>query len=148
MSEMTIQFTDMTREQFQAHLDERSVNTHDAASVATFFSDDAVQRRVATGETAKGREAIREALEEMFRVFPDFYIEVRYLFAAKNRICVECTLTGTHEGESQGISPTGRRIEADICLVFRIGRDGLVEEKTIYSDSATMLRQLGLFAES
>ena len=107
-----------------------------------------MQRRVATGETAKGREAIREALEEMFRVFPDFYIEVRDLFAAKNRICVECTLTGTHEGESQGISPTGRRIEADICLVFRIGRDGLVEEKTIYSDSATMLRQLGLFAES
>jgi len=55
MSEMTIQFTDMTREQFQAHLDERSVNTHDAASVATFFSDDAVQRRAATGETAKGQ---------------------------------------------------------------------------------------------
>ena len=74
MGEMTIQFTDMTREQFQAHLDERSVNTHDAASVATFFSDDGATTR-GDGGTAKGREAIREALEEMFRVFPDFYID-------------------------------------------------------------------------
>jgi hypothetical protein len=34
-----------------------------------------------------------------------------------------------------------------ICLVFRFGADGLVEEETIYGDSATMLRQLDLLAE-
>ena len=143
-----MKFTEMTCEQFQAHLDQRSVNSHDAARVATFFSDDGVQRLVATGATARGRDAIREAMQEWFRILPDLYVEVRDLFSADNRMCVQCTLTGTHEGEFLGLPPTGRRVEFDTCLVFRIGDGGLVDEEVIYSDFATMLRQLGALPEA
>lgn len=145
MSELTaLRLTDMTREQFQKHLDERSVNSHDAARVATFFAEDGVQRYVARGETARGRAAIRDAMQELFLAFPDFNLEVRDLFTADNRMCVQCTLTGTHEGELRGLLATHRRIEVEICLVFRIDRDGLVQEEVIYGDSMTMLSQLGL----
>ena len=147
MSEMTLRFTDMTREHFQSHLDQRSVNSHDAVRVATFFSEDAVQRRVATGETARGRDSIREAMAELFRILPDVHVEVRDLFSTDDRMCVQCTLTGTHEGEFLGLPPTGRGVEYDICLVFRIGGDGLVEEEIIYWDVATMMRQLGVLPE-
>lgn len=143
-----MQFTEMTREQFQAHLDQRSVNTHDAARVATFFSEDGVQRRVATGESARGRDAIRQAMEELFQAFPDFYVEVRDLFTTDNRTCVQCTLTGSHEGAFLGVPPTGRRVEVEACLVFRWGGDGLAEEEIMYLDSATLLRQLGLFPDA
>ena len=144
----TLRFTDMTCEQFQAHLDERSVNTHDAARVAAFFSADGVQRLVATGATARGRDAIREAMQEWFRTFPDLYVEVRDLFSVGNRMCVQCTLSGTHEGELLGLPPTGRRVEVETCLVFRVAGDGLVHEEVIYSDFATMLRQLGVLPEA
>ena len=147
MTELTTRFTDMTREQFQAHLDQRSVNTHDAARVATFFSEDGIQRRVATGETAKGRDAIGEAMEELFRALPDTHLEVRDLFSTDSRMCVQCTITGTHEGDFRGLPPSGRRVEYDICLVFRFGDDGLVDEEIIYWDGATMLRQLGVLPE-
>ncbi len=147
MTEMTLRFTDMTREQFQSHLDQRSVNTHDAARVATHFSEDAVQRNVATGETARGRDAIREAMQEWFRIFPDVHLVARDLFSTDDRMCVQCTLTGTHEGEFLGLPPTGRRVEVENCLVFRIGGDGLVEEEIIYWDAATMMRQLGVLPD-
>ena len=144
MIDLTMAFPEMSREQFQAHLDQRSVNTHDAARVASWFSETGVQRRAATGETARGRDAIRQAMEESFRVLPDFHVEVHDLFTAGNRTCVQCTLTGTHQGELQGIPPTGRQVEVDLCLVFRWGDDGLAEEEVVYSDTATMLRQLGV----
>lgn len=143
MTDLTMRFTDMTAADFQAHLDGRSVNSHDAARVAGWFSQDAVQRVVATGTTARGRDAIRAAMQGLFEAFPDIYLEVRDLFGTDDRICVQCTATGTHGGEFVGLPPTGRRVEWDLCLVFRIAADGLVDEEIIYSDSATLLRQLG-----
>jgi steroid delta-isomerase-like uncharacterized protein len=141
-------FTEMTAEQFQAHLDQRSVNTHDAAAVSGWFADDAVQRRVATGQTARGREAIRTAMQELFTAFPDLYLDVRDLFSAGNRMCVQCMFSGTHEGDWAGIAPTRRRVEVELCLVFRFGDHGLVDEELIFMDAATMLQQLGQLPES
>ena len=147
MTAVTPAFTEMSKEQFQAHLDERSVNTHDPARVASFFAVDGRQRRVATGEAATGRDAIRLAMAETFRGFPDLRVDVRDLFAAGARMCVEVTMTGTHQGEWRGVPPTNRRIEVELCLVFRFGADGLVEQETVYGDASTMLRQLGLVPE-
>ncbi|HVM40089.1 MAG TPA: ester cyclase [Acidimicrobiia bacterium] len=145
-NELTMPFVEMTAAQFQAHLDTRSVNTHDPDAVAAWFADDAVQRRVATGEVAKGREEIRAAVAETFGVLPDLRIEVHDAFATGNRMCVQGVLTGTHRGEWMGIPPTDRAIEVETCLVFRFNEDGLVAEETIYGDSATVLSQLGLLA--
>ena len=142
--ELTTAFADMTADQFQAHLDQRSVNTHDPARVASWFADDGVQRMVATGETARGRAAVEANMARAFAIFPDFHVEVRDLFTAGDRMCVQCTLAGTHEGEALGIPATGRRVEYDACLVFRLDADGLVKEEVIYSDAATLLAQLGV----
>jgi steroid delta-isomerase-like uncharacterized protein len=148
MTELTMRFTDMTVEDFQAHLDQRSVNTHDAARVASWFSEDGVQRQVATGLAATGRDAIREAMQGLFTGLPDVHVQVRDLFSAGDRMCVQCILTGNHDGEFLGIPPTGRRIESELCLVFRFGADGLVDEELIYLDAATMLRQVGVLPET
>ena len=142
--DLTMRFTEMTAEQFQAHLDQRSVNTHDAARVASWFAEDGVQRMVATGEIVRGRAAVEANMARAFEIFPDFRVEVRDLFASGDRMCVQCTVSGTHEGEGLGFPATGRRVEYDMCLVFRVGEDGLGEEEVIYADSVTMLTQLGV----
>jgi steroid delta-isomerase-like uncharacterized protein len=141
---LTMRFTEMTAEQFQAHLDQRSVNTHDAARVASWFAADGVQRMVATGATASGRVEIEENMARLFEAFPDLHIQVRDLFTAGNRMCAQCTLTGTHEGEGLGFPATGRRVAYELCLVFRCDEDGFVEEEVVYADSATLLTQLGV----
>ena len=142
--DLTMRFTEMTAEQFQAHLDQRSVNTHDAARVASWFTVDGAQRVVATGEVASGRADVEANMARLFDAFPDLYIRVRDLFTAGNRMCVQCTLTGTHRGEGLGFPATGCRVEYDLCLVFCCDEDGLVEEEVIYADSATLLTQLGV----
>jgi steroid delta-isomerase-like uncharacterized protein len=144
MRDLNMPFTEMNAEQFQAHLDQRSVNTHDAEAVAQWFAPDGVQRQVATAQVARGRDAVREGLAALFRAFPDFHIRVRDLFTTGDRTCVECTYTGTHEGDFAGIPATGRNIELDGCYVFRWNKDGLVQEETIYVDNATVLMQLGV----
>lgn len=142
--ELTMKFTEMTADQFQAHLDQRSVNTHDAARVASWFAEAGVQRNVATGATARGRAAIEANMTRLFEAFPDFHVEVRDLFTFGDRTCVQCTLSGTHEGEGLGFPPTGRRVEYELCLVFRWDEDGLVKEEVVYADSGTLLTQLGV----
>jgi steroid delta-isomerase-like uncharacterized protein len=148
IAELTMRFTDMTAADLQAHLDQRSVNTHNAASVASWFSEDGVQRQVATGVVARGRDAIRDGEQALFIGFPDVHLQVRDLFATADRMCVQCVITGTHDGEFLGIPPTGRRVECELCLVLRFGADGLVDEEVIYQDSAAMLRQLGVLPEA
>ena len=141
---LTMRLTEMTAEQFQAHLDQRSVNTHDAARVASWFGEDGEQRIIATGVTASGRAEIEANMARAFEIFPDFHVRVRDLFTAGDRTCVQCTLSGTHKGEGLGFPATGRRVEYEACLVFRWDEDGLAKEEVIYADSATMLTQLGV----
>ena len=144
MPDLNMPFNEMNAEQFQAHLDQRSVNTHDAEAVARWFAPDGVQRRVATAEVAQGRDAVREGVAALFRAFPDFHVRVRDLFTAGDRTCAECTYTGTHKGDFAGIAATGRPIEVDGCYVFRWNKDGLAQEENIYFDNATILMQLGV----
>lgn len=136
----------MTKEAFQALVDE-TWNCHDAAALAMRFAEDGVMRTVATGETARGRDEIRALAEGRLRAFPDWHLDVTDAFGVGGRICAELTLTGTHEGEFQGIPPTHRRIELELCSAFTVNAEGLAERESIYFDSATLLRQLGLLPQ-
>ena len=148
MIELTMPFTEMSAAEFQEHLDRRSVNTHDADSVAGWFEEDGVQRVIPSGTEASGRDAVREAMAGLFNAFPDFHLTVRDLFTAGDRTCIQCVSTGTHQAEYAGIPATGRRIELDLCLVFRWGPNALAAEEVVYYDAAAMLVQLGVLPSS
>jgi steroid delta-isomerase-like uncharacterized protein len=143
---MSMSAVPMTPEAFQALTDE-VWNRHDADALPARFAEDGVMRLVATGETARGREQIRALVERSLRAFPDWHLQVTDAFGVAGRICAEFVLTGTHEGEFQGIPPTHRPIEVQLCSVFRMNPEGLYEQETIYFDSATLLRQLGVLPE-
>jgi predicted ester cyclase len=52
-------------------------------------------------------------------------------------------LTGTHDGEFDGLPPTGGQIALPIAVFTRIEDDRIIEDREFY-DTATMLGQLGL----
>jgi predicted ester cyclase len=58
----------------------------------------------------------------------------------------EWTATGTHEGEFDGVPPTGREIEISGMAKDLIA-DGEVLEGRLYYDPAEMAEQLGLTGE-
>jgi predicted ester cyclase len=100
-----------------------------------------------TGDVNVGREQIGRAISSIFAVFPDLAFETRRAYIRDDLVVQEWTASGTHEGPMtrSGITlePTGKKVEYKGMDVIPI-QDGLVARKDVYSDSITLLRQLGL----
>ena len=122
-------------------------NGHDVETIVAMHSEDSVFENHVTGDVNVGREAIGDAIRGIFAVFPDLSFEGRRQYLRQDLVVQEWTARGTHEGTmSRGgikVEPTGKKVEYRGMDVIPI-RDGLVARKDVYSDSVTLLRQLGL----
>ncbi len=122
-------------------------NAHDVDAIVAMHTDDSVFENHVTGDRYVGREDIGEAIRGIFGVFPDLSFEGRRQYVRDDLVVQEWTARGTHEGTMRRsgveVAPTGRRVEYEGMDVIPI-RDGLVARKDVYSDSITLLRQLGL----
>ena len=122
-------------------------NAHDVDAIVSMHTDDSVFENHVTGDVNVGRDAIGRAVAGIFSVFPDLSFETRRAYVREDLVVQEWTAHGTHEGTMtrSGIEvpPTGRSVEYKGMDVIPI-RDGLVARKDVYSDSVTLLRQLGL----
>ena len=92
----------------------------------------------------------REAFEEYVRgnrdAFPDLQFTIDEMLASDTVIMSEWTVTGTHEGEFNGIPPTGRKVEFNTMTKHLI-TDGKIHEELGYYDPQEMLSQLGVTDE-
>lgn len=75
--------------------------------------------------------------------FPDFRIAISDLISSGELVMYEGSMTMTHEGEFDGIPPTGKRVEAREMAKFRVG-DGHVQEHRAYFDQQEIFEQLGI----
>ena len=122
-------------------------NAHDVEAIVSMHTDDSVFENHTTGDVNVGREAIGRAVAGIFAVFPDLSFETRRQYLRGDLVVQEWTARGTHRGKMTRaaieVEPTGRSVEYRGMDVIPI-RDGLVARKDVYSDSITLLRQLGL----
>jgi len=122
-------------------------NEHDVEAIVSMHTDDSVFENHVTGDVNVGREQIGRAVAGIFAVFPDLTFETRRAYFRDDLVVQEWTARGTHQGTMtrSGIEvpPTGRKVEYKGMDVIPI-RGGLVARKDVYSDSVTLLRQLGL----
>ncbi len=83
------------------------------------------------------------ALVMMFRTaFPDWVEAVEDVIAEGDKVVVRVAGTGTHQGEFQGIPPTGRRVTANGMGIGRIVGGRIVEAWAAY-DALGLMQQLG-----
>ena len=124
-------------------------NAHDLDRIASWYAEDALHYQPNRTEPLRGRDAIREDYRNATWVpFPDFHFELERAFGRRDWLCVQGTLTGTHEGpiddsDGETIPATGRSIHVPICLVVRI-EDGKAAEVYEYNDHLSFMAQLGL----
>jgi steroid delta-isomerase-like uncharacterized protein len=122
-------------------------NEHDVDAIVAMHTDDSVFENHVTGDINVGREQIGSAIRGIFSVFPDLSFEGRRQYIREDLVVQEWTARGTHKGMmTRGgvkVGPTGRQVEYKGMDVIPI-REGLVARKDVYSDSITLLRQLGL----
>ena len=122
-------------------------NAHDVDAIVAMHTEESVFENHVTGDINVGREQIGAAIRGIFGVFPDLNFEGRRQYIRENLVVQEWTARGTQQGTmTRGgveVPPTGKSVEYKGMDVIPI-EDGLVARKDVYSDSVTLLRQLGL----
>ena len=121
-------------------------NAHDVERIATMHAPDMVFENHTAGERAEGEEALRH-IASIFASWPDIEFETRRLYVREDLVVQEWTASATHvKPLSRGelvAEPSGKRIEWKGMDVIPF-EDGKVKRKDVYSDSVSILRQVGL----
>jgi steroid delta-isomerase-like uncharacterized protein len=122
-------------------------NAHDVDRIASMHAPDMVFENHTAGERADGVEALKH-IARIFESWPDIAFETRRLYVRENLVVQEWTATATHvKPITRGdivAEPSGKRIEWKGMDVIPF-EHGKVKRKDVYSDSVSILRQVGLF---
>lgn len=102
-----------------------------------------VYHEAAPEGVVEGRESVEAFIREFHSAFPDFEIVVDDWLHSDGVAMKEWTMTGTHEGEFNGVTPTGREIKSRGMAKLLI-EDGMVQEDRLYYNPQVMIGQLGL----
>lgn len=121
-------------------------NSHDLDAIMAMHAPDMVFENHTAGESAQGDD-VRGHVGSIFETWPDIHFETRRLYVRDGVVTQEWTATATHENQMRRgelvAEPTGRTIKWNGIDVIPF-EDGLVKRKDVYSDSVSILRQLGL----
>ena len=74
--------------------------------------------------------------------FPDFRLRSDDVIAEGDRVAVRYTFTGTHRGQLADVAATGRAVNAQGIVIFRVA-DAKVNEVRFVWDKYSLLQQLG-----
>ena len=121
-------------------------NGHDLDAIMSMHAPDMVFENHTAGEAAQ-REDAREHIGSIFETWPDIHFETRRLYVRDGVVTQEWTATATHQNEMRRgdlvAAPTGKKVEWRGVDVIPF-EDGLIKRKDVYSDSVSILRQVGL----
>jgi steroid delta-isomerase-like uncharacterized protein len=121
-------------------------NAHDLDAIALMHAPDMVFANHTAGESASGEE-VRDHIGAIFETWPDIEFSTRRLYVREGLVVQEWTATATHANTMRRgdlvAEPTGNVVSWDGLDVIPF-EDGLVMRKDVYSDSVSILRQVGL----
>ena len=121
-------------------------NAHDLDAIMALHAPDMVFDNHTAGESASGAD-VRAHIGSIFETWPDIEFTTRRLYVREGLVVQEWTAAATHAKTMRRgdlvAEPTGKRVVWDgiDSIPFE---DGFVKRKDVYSDSVSILRQVGL----
>ncbi len=120
-------------------------NQGNTAAADELMTADATIVLPGSGQVSK--ETFKGFVKNMRSAFPDWYSTFEELIAEDDRVGERWTGRGTHQGEFQGIAPTGRQVTVPGFVFYRITSGKISEFRGLF-DGLSMLRQLGAMPPS
>jgi steroid delta-isomerase-like uncharacterized protein len=124
----------------------RAWNEHDLDAIMSMHAPDMVFENHTAGESAEGEE-VRSHIASIFESWPDIAFSTRRIYVRDGLVVQEWTATATHTRPMRRgdlvAEPSGKQIEWKGLDVMPF-ENGLLKRKTVYSDSVSILRQIGL----
>ena len=121
-------------------------NAHDLEAIMSMHAPDMVFENHTAGESARGDE-VRGHIGSIFETWPDIEFGTRRAYVRDGLVVQEWTATATHRNTMRRgdlvAKASGKTVTWDGLDVIPF-EDGLVKRKDVYSDSVSILRQVGL----
>jgi steroid delta-isomerase-like uncharacterized protein len=77
-----------------------------------------------------------------YSAFPDLRHDIVDMVAEGDKVAVRLNVTGTHRGELQGISPTGKKVSFNATDFITL-LNGKVAEEWVNADTMGLMQQIG-----
>jgi len=106
------------------------------------YAPDYVGHEPTSPEDIKGVEGARQFATTYREAFPDFQVTVEDQVAEGDRVATRFTARGTHQGELEGIAPTGNRVEVAGLAISCIAGGKVTEDWTNF-DALGLMQQIG-----
>ena len=117
------------------------INAHAFDRLGEVFAADVVDHDPAPDQ-GPGVDGFVGFFTTMATAFPDLAVEVDTLLADDEQVAMAYRISGTHDGDFQGIAPTGNPIEVRGVQIAKF-RDGKIVERWGSSDELGLMGQLG-----
>jgi predicted ester cyclase len=89
------------------------------------------------------RDGFKQFLLTFYSAFPDGHHVFDEVIAEEDKVVTIGSFRGTHEGELQGIPPTGKQLKLSVIHVDRIEGGKLVEHRGV-ANIMDLMQQLGV----
>lgn len=93
-------------------------------------------------EDIRGVGAAKQIAATYRSAFPDSEFTVEDQIAEGDKVATRLTVRGTHQGELEGIAPTGKRVEIKGIVISRIAEGKIAEAWSVF-DILGMMQQIG-----
>jgi steroid delta-isomerase-like uncharacterized protein len=134
----------MTLDDFVRTYEER-LNSHDVDAVLELCADDVTV--IWPIDVFKGRAEFRQALETLYRAFPDFRRQSDVLVVSDGLAAAEFVASGTFTGGPfGGYEPTGKGGVLHGADIIRV-TDGQLVRSRVFYDQMEFAREVGLLPE-
>lgn len=111
-------------------------------------SADVVSHDPAEPDDVRGIEAHKQRALMYRTMMPDMHVTLEDLFAGGDKVASRWKVTGTHDGDVEGMPATHRHVEITGMSIDRFDADGRLVETWDQWDSAGFMAQLGLTPET
>lgn len=95
------------------------------------------------GAQLYGPDELEQLISSFRTAFSDFHAAITSEAENGELVAMTMTLTGNHDGDLDGLPPTGARMSLPIAVFTRVEDGRIIEDREFY-DTATMLAQLGV----
>jgi predicted ester cyclase len=93
-------------------------------------------------EGIRGVDGLTKMVEGYRRGLANLRVTIDHQFAEGDYVATRSTISGRHEGQLNGIPPSGREVTFS-CLTISRCRDGKIEEEWELPDTVGLMRHVG-----
>lgn len=113
-------------------------------AIDEMFAEDGIGHGLPTetGEPIRGPQDFKPFFRKFREAFPNIKVTVGETVSDGDRIAAVCHVTGSHEGEGIGMTPTNQPIDFTGIVMIRL-KDGKIVESWNSFDFMRMYTQLG-----